>query len=102
MISVSVREMKLAGRTVIAGPNASDCTNDTALAMVKPVPETVTIVPPAEEPLVGLTPGTTGGGLWYVKVGPEQTLVSVAPPGLATPTQSLYPSPPPSLPARVT
>ncbi len=39
--------------------------NFTAVAPVKPVPVTVTVVPPAVEPEVGLTPVTvgTGGGV---------------------------------------
>ena len=35
----------------------------TAVAPVKPVPVTVTEVPPPAGPLVGLTPVTVGGGL---------------------------------------
>ncbi len=35
----------------------------TALAPVKPVPLTVTVLPPAGAPLVGLSPVTVGAGL---------------------------------------
>jgi hypothetical protein len=57
--------------------------NCTAVAPVKPVPVTVTLLPPAVGPLVGLMPVTVGAAL-YVNWSAE--LVALVPPEVVTVT----------------
>ena len=54
---VTVSEVELS--TVMALPGFA-VPKSTAVAPVKPVPDTVTEVPPAADPLLGLTPVTVG------------------------------------------
>ena len=57
---VTVSEVELS--TVMEVPGFA-VPKSTAVAPVKPVPVTVTDVPPAAGPLLGLTPVTVGGAL---------------------------------------
>src|ERR1700676_4126950 len=63
--------------------------NFTTVAPVKPVPVTVTLVPPAVGPVFGLTPVTVGTG-GAVKVNwSDGALTSEVPPGVVTKTSTV-------------
>src|SRR3989442_8288943 len=61
-IWVSVIDRKFDGRTRVNVPGESGLPNPTDMAAVNPVPAMVRTVPPAVDPLVGLTVSITGVG----------------------------------------